>query len=357
MNSYRSGSFGPVSGRPLRVCNAGEVSFSKQQRLPARPIEIGAVDRAAEVGNEHSTALQVQSQADAFHQMCEKDLRLLAIFGLSIHRCAVHRVATRRVSAVGPIQRPMNWIEVQIDRLRKIVIKKLNVPAALGRLTLRNLDVGPKNSAQTRVVTTLLRPIELAAFTVHRNAYTPFRRIRSRSRIAEAGIHESFDFRPVQVCPHHPHAFPVRPVKFAAPLFQMELLRCECAARRNDGDHVLAIEIRPHDRAIIPLGITHIGPVDVPSGDIEYQAVGQLTAFVDDGLQIGAIRVCGQYAAAAEVQKEEPAGRGYVFRLGVYGCGSYRAHVTNLLANVSMWSRQGIKPSTCAHRSPTPIWN
>src|ERR1700720_2413803 len=164
MNSYHSGSSGPVCGRQLRVCNAGEVSFSKQQRPPVRPIEIGAVDRAAEVGNEHSTALQVQSQADAFHQMCEKDLRLLAILGLSIHGCSVHRVATRRVPAVGPIQRPMNWIEVQIDRLRKIVIKKLNVPAVLGRLTLRNLDVCPKNLAQTRLVTTLLRPIELAAF-------------------------------------------------------------------------------------------------------------------------------------------------------------------------------------------------
>jgi hypothetical protein len=40
--------------------------------------EIGAVDRAAEVSNEHSTAFQVQSQADTFHQMGEDDLRLLA---------------------------------------------------------------------------------------------------------------------------------------------------------------------------------------------------------------------------------------------------------------------------------------
>jgi hypothetical protein len=68
--------------------------------------------------------------------MGEKDLRLLAIFGLRVHGCTVHRVATWRVPAVGPIQRPMNRIEVQIDRPGKIVIKKLNVPAALGRLTL-----------------------------------------------------------------------------------------------------------------------------------------------------------------------------------------------------------------------------
>jgi hypothetical protein len=45
------------------------------------------------------------------------------------------------------------------------------------------------------------------------------------------------------------------------------------------------------------------------SGDIEHQAVGQLPALVDDGLQIGAIRVSGQYTAGAEVQEEEPTGR------------------------------------------------
>ncbi len=58
------------------------------------------------------------------------------------------------------------------------------------------------------------------------------------------------------------------------------------------------IEIRSHDRAIIPLGMTHIGPVEVPSGDIECQTIGQLPAFVEDGLQIGAIRglqtLCGR---------------------------------------------------------------
>src|ERR1700722_17637751 len=140
--------------------------------------------------------------------MCEKDLRLLAIFGLSIHGCAVHSVATRRVPAVGPIQRPMSWIEVQIDRLRKIVIKKLNVPAALGRLTLRNLDVGPRNSAQTRVVTTLLRPIELAAFSVHRNAHTPFRPIRSRPPNRQSSYPRDFRFPTRPGLPASPACLP-----------------------------------------------------------------------------------------------------------------------------------------------------
>ena len=86
----------------------------------------------------------------------------------------------------------MNRIQVQIDRLRKIVIEKFNVPAASGRLTLRSLDIGPKNSPQTRVVTALQRPIKLASVSVDRYADTPFPRIRSRSRIAQARIHESF---------------------------------------------------------------------------------------------------------------------------------------------------------------------
>jgi hypothetical protein len=51
----------------------------------------------------------------------------------------------------------------------------------------------------------------------------------------------------------------------------------------------------------------------VTSGDIERQAIGQLSAFVYDGLQIGAVRICGQYAAGAEVQEEEPAGLGPFF--------------------------------------------
>ena len=69
-------------------------------------------------------------------------------------------------------------------------------------------------------------------------------------------------------------------------LLQVELLRGEGIAWRNNDHHVLAIKIRPHDGAIIPTRIAHVGPVDVPGDDIERQTVGQLPAFVDDGLQI-----------------------------------------------------------------------
>src|ERR1700686_2368356 len=46
-----------ISGRCLRICNAREIPFSKEQRSAIRSIEIGTVARPAEIGNEHSTAL------------------------------------------------------------------------------------------------------------------------------------------------------------------------------------------------------------------------------------------------------------------------------------------------------------
>ena len=55
--------------RQLCVCDAGEVSFGKQERLRVRAVEIGAVDRTGEIGNKHATAFQIQGQPNAFHQM------------------------------------------------------------------------------------------------------------------------------------------------------------------------------------------------------------------------------------------------------------------------------------------------
>jgi hypothetical protein len=62
--------------------------------------------------------------------------------------------------------------------------------------------------------------------------------------------------------------------------------------------------ILENNRAVVPLRITHVGPVDVPGGDIECEAIGQFPAFAADGRQIGAVRVCGKYATGAEVQEK-----------------------------------------------------
>jgi hypothetical protein len=59
--------------------------------------------------------------------------------------------------------------------------------------------------------------------------------------------------------PQHSERIQANPVRGAG--------RRKSASRERPG---LAIQIRLHDRAIVPLEITHIGPVDVPGGDIEH---------------------------------------------------------------------------------------
>src|SRR5258708_38256377 len=141
--------------------------------------------------------------------MREKDLRILVISWQRVHGRTIHRVATRRIPAVGPIKGPIGEVEVQIDWLRQVFIKKVNVSTMRGSLTLRDLDVSPRDSALTGVVRPFLGPIKLAAFGVHGDADTPFPRVRSGAWIPVARVHESFDFRPIQVCPHPPTAFPL----------------------------------------------------------------------------------------------------------------------------------------------------
>ena len=81
----------------------------------------------------------------------------------------------------------------------------------------------------------------------------------------------------------------------------------------------------------------------MPGGDIEHDSIGPLPAFVNQGLQIGSIRVYRQNAAGAEVQKEEPTRRERAFRFGSLWRGSYCVHVKNLLACVSMLSRVSLE--------------
>src|SRR5579862_9242882 len=111
--------------------------------------------------------------------MIEKDLRLSGV--LRVHGCPVYRIATRRVPAVGPIQHAIRRIEIQIDWLRKVIVKNLDVAAALDRLTLRNLDIRPTDTTEARFVATPLRPIKLSVVSVHRNSDTPFPCIRPRA--------------------------------------------------------------------------------------------------------------------------------------------------------------------------------
>src|ERR1700722_7248659 len=78
--------------------------------------------------------------------MGEKDLRLLEICWKRVNWCKIHRVSTRRIPAVAPIKGPIGEVEVQIDWLRQVFIKKFDVSAIRGSLTLRDLDVSPRVS-------------------------------------------------------------------------------------------------------------------------------------------------------------------------------------------------------------------
>src|ERR1700730_17175555 len=82
--------------RYFRERNAGEISLSKEQCQLFGPVEPGGIDRARQVGHEHSVAAQIEGDADAFHQMGDQDLGDAIVPG-SFDRRPVDRVATRRV--------------------------------------------------------------------------------------------------------------------------------------------------------------------------------------------------------------------------------------------------------------------
>src|ERR1700722_8069542 len=105
------------------VGDAGEVALGEEQGLLVGAVEIGAVDRAGEIGEEHPAPFQIQGQADAFHQIGEQNLGVFAGAGRWIHGRAVDGIAARRVSAVGPVHQSVGDIEIEIDRLRQVVIE------------------------------------------------------------------------------------------------------------------------------------------------------------------------------------------------------------------------------------------
>src|SRR5882757_711098 len=80
-------------GRRFHVRNTRKVPLPEEQRSAVRAVEICAVDRASEIGDEHSASFAVQGQADALHQMIEHDFGLFALARFRIERCTVDGVA------------------------------------------------------------------------------------------------------------------------------------------------------------------------------------------------------------------------------------------------------------------------
>src|SRR5262249_60341249 len=68
------------------------------------------------------------------------------------------------------------------------------------------------------------------------------------------------------------------------------------AALGDDNPGFPAVDVGAFHRAIVEVGNTHVGPIDVTRRHIHGDAVGK-TAIGDDGLAVGAIRIHRMNAA------------------------------------------------------------
>ena len=124
------------------------------------------------------------------------------------------------------------------------------------------------------------------------------------------------------------HALPVAPIQLSCRLFDLELLRSECASGRNDRSDVPAIEIAAKDGAVVRGGNSHVCPVEMPRGNIDRQPVGELSGTLHENrFEIGTVWICRQHTAASGIKEENAISDGVLLRYGFGVCG---AHGSNL---------------------------
>ena len=203
----------------------------------------------------------------------QHDLRRLR---LCIDGCAVHRVAARRVAAIGPVEHAVLEIELEIDRLRQAVEEHFDVGAFVGALAPGEIDTGAKDAAELAIVRTFLRPVDLAALGVDGDADAPPGLVAPVG-VATARLDQRLDLRAIEIAAHHAHAFAVAPVELAVLLIELDLLGREGGAWRHDH---LAIAPSRSARSMEPsfdAGTgAHVGPVDVARRGIDRDAVRHL---------------------------------------------------------------------------------
>src|SRR5258708_2907406 len=270
------------------VCDAGKIPFGDEQGLFVRSIETRAIDRAAEIGNEHALTLKIQCQSNSLHQVSKENLRTFASSRRCIHGRPVHSVTGRRITAVRPVDHPVGEIEIQIDRLRQLTEKELDIFATCRSMTVGNFQVCAEDAAFSGVVITLLGPVELSAFNVERHAHAPIFRVMPVG-FAMAGLYERFELRTIKFRPHDSHAFSIRPATPAMLLIELELLGSKRASLGNNGRYILPVEIGAFDGAIVRFGVAHVGPVDVTGGDVNHDAIRKSSTLIYDNFQIQAI--------------------------------------------------------------------
>ncbi len=173
-----------------------------------------------------------------------------------------------------------------------------------------SLDRGAEDATQSRVILAFLRPVNLSAPSIDGDADAPPRLVAAVD-VASARLHERLNRRPVEVRAHDAHPFAVRPVQLAAELVELKLFGSERAPLGNDRLAIPPVEVGALDGAVVQVGDAHVGPVDVPTCDIDRDAIRHPT-LVDDDLAVGAIRVHREHAVAAEVENVQAVERGSV---------------------------------------------
>ena len=290
------------------VGDAGQVSLGEEQR-PSCPTRRARPNRPSPPESVRNIRPPFRSSAMPMPSI--KWVNRISGAGralrIRIHRGAVHRVAARRIAAVGPVQDAILEIELQIDRLGQPVEEHFDVRAIrrasdLSEFRCRRGRCGPCPRCPGLFASS--RPCPPSASTAMPTHH--FVWIAARSGVALARVHESLDVRPVEVGAHQAHPFAVAPVQLSALLFELELLGSECAALGNDRLAIPPVEVSSLDGAVVRRGVAHIGPVDVSRRDIDGDAIG-VSALGDDDLAVGAVRVQRQDTVVAEVEKEQAA--------------------------------------------------
>src|ERR1700720_1349028 len=107
------------------IGDAGEVALAVKEIALVLSIEIGGIDRSGEVGDEHPVARNVEGNADPLHQVRDQDFRRC----LFVDRRAIDGIATRRITAIGPIEDAVRPIELEVDGFGQLIEQYLDIGA------------------------------------------------------------------------------------------------------------------------------------------------------------------------------------------------------------------------------------
>src|SRR4051812_42485848 len=155
------------------VCDAGQIALREEKRALLRAIEPRGIDRAAEIGDEHPIAGNVEGDADPFHQIAGDDFGCAPISDWRIDRSTIDRIAERRVAAIGPVEHTALEIELEVNRFGQVVKPYLDVRSISGALTFGDLYARPEDAAEAGIVRPLLCPVDLPTLGIDRDSNAP----------------------------------------------------------------------------------------------------------------------------------------------------------------------------------------